>query len=398
MHLKCPGRADGRYIIKAKGSIIAILFWGDKDGMLPGWRPFAYVPVDPYGNGSFYFSGQRAIPYDATTVVARCISSDFKRDEYVSEPIPERFLPTDGPRENSQRFTFLSDMHLAAKPWKITRAFSFAESDMIFLLGDSANDGTGEQFGKLKEIVGSLNPSKAVLSVIGNHDCLHPGKTAGSDGTDHYASFQSWLTKREPADRLPVELTPEGLEWSLQMGDMDIIGLQCVASGRKFVFQEGRQIEWLRRHLSERKDLSRHIVLCHAPLLAHNPNRNDGNPYLDRNREIQKIMDESGNIIFLSGHTHVSPNTYKGSAEFDKNTGNIYIDCGSVVTTSLEGEGGVMDPSWNDGCLTELIVGEGYVEVRMHSSVDGMNFPRGYYRFCQEDEIQKSGRNYHESI
>ena len=57
-----PGCAQGRYIIKAKGFILAVLRWGDSDHALPDWSPFAYIPIDPAGNGAFFFSGRRGIP------------------------------------------------------------------------------------------------------------------------------------------------------------------------------------------------------------------------------------------------------------------------------------------------------------------------------------------------
>lgn len=53
------------------------------------------------------------------------------------------------------RFSILTDLHLSSKPWKIRRALRTAESDTVFLLGDSTNDGLAEQFerfGNLHEL------------------------------------------------------------------------------------------------------------------------------------------------------------------------------------------------------------------------------------------------------
>ena len=41
--------------------------------------------------------------------------------------------------------------------------------------------------------------------------------------------------------------------------------------------------------------------------------------------------DENKNVIFLSGHTHVSP-----SVEFDKVHGNLYINDGSICPTAVK--------------------------------------------------------------
>ena len=44
-HLIWPGCAQGRYTVRAKGFILAVLHWGDHRRPLDGWGPFAYVPV-----------------------------------------------------------------------------------------------------------------------------------------------------------------------------------------------------------------------------------------------------------------------------------------------------------------------------------------------------------------
>ena len=171
------------------------------------------------------------------------------------------------------------------------------------------------------------------------------------------------------------------LRYLVRFGNIDITGIQCVISGRRFSFPEGRQILWLENHLKENQNFCWHLILCHAPLIAHNPNRNTGNPYLAKNKMLQEIIDASGNVIFLSGHTHVSPNVLTGNAEFDKTHGNIYLDCGSVVDTDTSGEKGLMPPDWNDGCITELFLTDDEAEICMSSITTGIKFPRGYYRF-----------------
>lgn len=167
----------------------------------------------------------------------------------------------------------------------------------------------------------------------------------------------------------------------VQIDDLDLIGIQCVVSGRKFQFPEGKQMDWLEQHLSS-TPASWHIVLCHAPLLAHNPHRNVGAAYLDRNKRMQDIVDRYGRIIFLSGHTHASPNVLTGNGEYDRERQNIYLDCGNVVATDTSGESGLMSQNWKDGVKTELIVSKDTVEICMSSIDSGMKFPRGYYRFC----------------
>lgn len=376
-----PDCAMGKYIVKAKGFLLAILCWGDAGGPLPDWSPIAYVPIDPAGNGEFFFPGRRAIPREATHVWAHCVSHGFSAFEDVSAAIPERFLPERTVRTDAQRFSVLTDLHLASKPWMIKRALRAAESDTILLLGDSVNDGLPEQFEAFLACVEAAAPEKMILPVPGNHDITQPKlTTTDADGAAAYQAFQEKLLRNAEARGFSFERDPDSLAWSTRIGPLDLIGLQCVVSGRRFLFPEGRQLDWLERRLTENADADRHIILCHAPLLKHNPNRNEGQPYLDKNRRLQELLDGNGKILFLSGHTHVSPNIIRGSGEYDVKTGNLYLDCGSVAATDTGGETGLLAPDWKDGCITELAITPDAVEIRMKSVETGQAFPRGYYR------------------
>ena len=380
-----PGCAQGKYIVKAKGFILAILSWGREEKPLADWGPFAYVPVDPAGNGMFCFQGQRGIPREATHVWARCYTADFAGFEDVSVKIPEKFVTDIAKATKVQQFSVMTDLHLASKPWKIKQALSVAESDTILLLGDLTNDGLKSQFEKFKACIEETVPGKKIFSVTGNHDVLHPSRACGTEEKQNYEMFQSYLLGKS---KEAIAYAPDGRSYAVRLGDVDLIGLQCVTNGRKFLFEDGA-LEWLEEHLTDMKDF-KHIVMCHAPLLAHNPNRNEGSPYLDKNKKLQEIVNRHGNIIFLSGHTHVSPNILDGNCEYDEDKQNIYLDCGSVVATDTAGEQGMMHFDWKDGCKTELIITENEVGICMSSIDSGVKFPRGYYRVVMGEKISRN--------
>ena len=367
------GCADGHYIIKAKGFILAILSWGDENGTLKDWGDFAYVPIDPAGNGDFYFHGSRAIPREATHVYARCFSQDFSSSEYIASPIPERFINVSS-SSYSQKFTVLTDIHLL----QMTR------SGIIFLLGDSVNDGLREQFINFEDCIRESAPDKIFLPVTGNHDVLHESKLDNNNnGCDNYSEFQEHLLEHASSQGLCITRDKESLAYSVELeDDINITALQSVISGRKFSFPEGRQITWLNDKLNSQKDSSRKIILCHAPLLDHNPARNSGSPYLGKNKMLQGVIDNYGKIIFLSGHTHISPNTQTGSVELDNVRRNIYVNCGSLADTDIKiNKGFMMSPDWNDGCITEIYISQNKIEIFMLSVKTGKKFPLGYYCF-----------------
>lgn len=382
-----PGCAQGKYIVKAKGFFLAVLRWGNDNEPLDHWGPFAYVPIDPAGNGTFFFSGKRGIPKDATHVWAHCFTHDFMSFEDASTEIPDRYILSNTSLDGMKRFSILTDLHLSAKPWKVTRALKATESDTIFLLGDLTNDGFPDQFDRFKTSIAEAAPDKTIFPVTGNHDVLHGSRGDGSDGCRNYAGFQRCLLQKAEGNGYAVSYAPDGRTYSVRIGDLDIIGLQCVATQRVSISPEGKQIDWLEHHM-ETTSASWHIILCHAPLLAHNPNRNTGQPYLHKNRRIQEIVDRKGRTIFLSGHTHISPNVLAGNGEYDQEHQNIYLDCGSVTATDTSGEIGLMSPDWKDGCKTELLVARDEIEICMSSIESGIRFPRGYYRFFIQNTLK----------
>lgn len=380
-----PGCAQGKYIVKAKGYLLAILRWGNEAGPLAGWDSFAYVPIDPAGNGCFFFSGKRGIPKEATHVWARCVSHDFSGFADVCAKIPERYLVNTAEHLQVNHFSILTDLHLSSKPWRIRQALNATQSDTIFLLGDSTNDGLPEQFESLQACIEETVPNKIIFPVTGNHDVLHASRGDDIDGCENYAAFQKCLLTKAEGKGYVISYAPDGRAYSVQIGALDVIGLQCVTSGRKFLFPDGKQIDWLEDHLFK-TEASWHIILCHAPMLKHNPNRDIGMPYLDKDKRLQEILNQQGRSIFLSGHTHVSLNVLTGNGEFDEEHQILYLNCGSVAATDTSGEAGMMAQDWKDGCETELSISEEEIEICMRSIDSEIKFPRGYYRFFIRDK------------
>ena len=103
-----------------------------------------------------------------------------------------------------------------------------------------------------------------------------------------------------------------------------------------------------------------HIVMCHPPLIARNPQRTaDMASYIvmEQDTRLQKIIDENKNVIFLSGHTHISP-----SVEFDVTRGNLYINDGSICPTTEKSENGKIQSG--NATLLEISENEIFVIVK----------------------------------
>lgn len=250
------------------------------------------------------------------------------------------------------RITVMSDLHLNKKPWLVRKAFKMGEgADAVLLAGDLTNDGTAEQIALVQQCIAQVLPDTPVLAVAGNHDYPHQPSPMIRGGFCDYPALQDWLLSRQP---YPYR-SDDSSAWAVRMGEVDIIGLNCVWHWRRFKFKDGAQLNWLERHL-ETSNASLHILLCHAPLLAHNPKRSDTKPYLSRDGQLQSILDAHKNILFLSGHTHVSMESPGGCVEHDETRNHLYINNGSIRPTTLLTAQGLPEASPADGNVVDLLI------------------------------------------
>ena len=380
LYLKTPGCADGTYCIRAKGCMAATLYWANSQGALPGWTPFAYVPVAPNGVGEFRFTGHRAVPREATHVLSRGVRPDLSTVEETLEPLPTWTPPETG--VNGLRLAVITDLHLSSKPGTVRKALCMAgESDVVLCAGDMVNDGLPEQFILFREAVEQTLSGTPLLAVAGNHDYPLNSKMA-----ECYPVMQRWLLGRAADMGLACETDDSGA-YAVNFRGVDIIGLNVAGPGRKLAFQKEGQLPWLERHLEE-SQVPWHIILCHTPLISHNPQREAGDTvYFSRDEHLQEIVDKHKNIIFLSGHTHVSFNCLKGCVDEDRSRNNLYINCGSIRPTTLKPEESLQPKDWTDGNFVRLELTEKQIEVTAISLASGQRISRGHYRFCKEEEM-----------
>jgi len=368
--------ADGIYTVKAKGCIAASLYWANENGRLPGRTAFAYLPIQPNGVGEFVFRGGRAIPKEATHVFAEAVHPDFVTCEEVLVPIP--CLPQVHITGPALRFMVLTDLHLSAKPWAVRKALmTAATADCILLAGDMTNDGTPEQMAEFYRCVTDILPDKPVFAVTGNHDFPHDPIPQVLEGVCNYYTLQDALLRNAARLGWNVEMDVSGA-YAAVHGDTEVIGLNAASHWRRFVFRDGEQLMWLERHL-ENSTAKRHILLCHAPLFRHIPMRSSATqPYLSRDKELQRIVDKYKNIIFISGHTHYSLNCLSGCIEQDEH-GNIHINAGSIRPTILKAEDVLCPAEWTDGNVAELKMDADTAEITGFSVKDEKFISRGYY-------------------
>lgn len=280
--------------------------------------------------------------------------------------------------DGAVRLGFITDLHLNNNPWRVGRAMAIAGTGKAVLCaGDMVNDGSVGQFALLRRLIEDrLPPATPILAVAGNHDF-----PAEPDARESFYALQDRLLDRAERLGLSVERDESGA-WAAGLGDVDVVGLNAAQPGRKLVFQREGQLPWLDRHLTDTA-ASWHVVLCHGPLLAHNPQRRRPNdmPYFSRDGQLQRILEAHRNILFLSGHTHISLNCPAGCVEADRERNILYVNGGSVRTTTLNPEEPLRPKEWTDGNMLWLDLAPGHAEITAISLGSGKLIARGCYRF-----------------
>lgn len=376
-----PGLADGTFSVQAKGYVMAALRWANAEGPLEGWTVIGYVPLDAFGNGQFCLGGGRAVPPEATHVAAELVAPDFCRRELLLCGIPGECRTP--PMEPGFTFAVMSDLHLTNGDGRIRRALRLAKAcGCVLMAGDLTNDGLPGQFERLRMCIEEEMPGVPVLAVAGNHDYPQRPLPLIDSGVDSWPAMQRWLLERARA--LGVDCAEYDCgAWSARVGGVSIAGLNAVSHWRRFVFPDGEQTDWLEAFL---KDKDRSIVLCHAPLLRHNPVRRVGEaPYLSRDGRIGQIVDGARNVIFISGHTHISINELPGCVDSDAQNGNIYINDSSVTATALRTPESPADWKWLDGAVLELAISARSAQLCARGVSHGERYPRGMYRWNPEN-------------
>jgi len=255
--------------------------------------------------------------------------------------------------------------------------------DAILFAGDITNDGLPEQFERVKAIIEEEAPDTPVIAVCGNHDFPHKPLPEVFDGVSNYYLFQHWLLERAAGMGAEVCEDDSGA-FSVRIGNVPIFGLNAVSHYRRFVFREGKQLDFLERQIAAAGDGYK-IVMCHAPLRAHRPIREKKDvPYLSRDARLQEIIDGAKHVIFHSGHTHVTLNESDGCVEFDRARGNVYLNDGSVCVTTFREQEPLAQEAWVAGAVAELSIAQDEVEIAGRTIYSGRRFGRAYYRFTRK--------------
>ncbi|NTX49637.1 phosphodiesterase [Burkholderia cepacia] len=164
------------------------------------------------------------------------------------------------------------------------------EPDLIVISGDLTDEGTEDEYQKLRELLVELRRPFVVLP--GNHDDRGNLRAAFSD--------HAWLPN-------------EGaLSFALDVGELRLVALDTSVPGLHHGELDAETLAWLDSELTEHRSRTVVIVMHHPPFMT-------GIPYLDvyglRNADaFARVLARHSNVDrILAGHVHRSMQTRLGS-------------------------------------------------------------------------------------
>lgn len=213
------------------------------------------------------------------------------------------------------------------------------------------------------------------------HKLMHPFVETAASVCVFHCDGEYVLCAMNRAQQLGVCCTlDESGAYRAVFRDAEIFGLNAILHWRRFTFPEGKQMDWLKNQLG--RDARRRTVLCHAPLIRHNPLRSESDaPYLARDAQLQQIVDDTGKVLFLSGHTHLLLNEGRGCVEYDAVHGNLYLNDSSITPTLPCRQELLGEREWADEAICYLSLNASGAEIRARCLSSGKWMARGYYRY-----------------
>lgn len=181
------------------------------------------------------------------------------------------------------KIAVLTDIHLYRKTDKVRCALAAAKgADILLIAGDIADRAQREQYELMNGCIGEQLGGIPVYCASGNHD--NPAR----DDTN-FREFERGINGQKLYDT-----DQSGAFYSRLNRLADIIGFNPVYHQKQFFFTEkGRQLAFAEEKLDQ-SDTVWHILMCHPPLIAHNPKRTaDMSPYItmEQDTRLQRIID-----------------------------------------------------------------------------------------------------------
>lgn len=214
-----PGYADGVFKAEAgEARTDGVLFyWGNESGVLEGYTYIGYGTYNDAQKGYVYTSNKgNLIPAEATRVYAFGVNGSFLGKvlfgtHRMSEESVSCAIPVQSANLGKKLYTFqvISDLHVdlhvegtANKTTNdhVIEAFTdlsanFADTAGVFVVGDTVNHGSPEQYARLSLLVDTHMQNMPLYYTVGNHEFYYNQLEGAASGTffdENWARFRAF--------------------------------------------------------------------------------------------------------------------------------------------------------------------------------------------------------------
>ena len=315
-------------VVRAEKARLCRFCYADREAILPGYLPIKYVYAE---NGEFTLSlPELGIPPRATHIYVAAFDAEMRM-------VHEEAIALDGSRaglsgQPKARIAVISDLHTVQKGNSKRQLFEAFEgvreqkADLVISAGDNTNSCQQGEFEILEASVRRHLGGIPFFAALGNNDYF-------SDRADMIPSPEA---RERYLDGIRQQNGYAGAggfgTYTVCFNGIHLLFLDCIRDDAQFRFDD-ETAEWLRAELEDRRDAGLRILVNHLPLANHNLGcRKKTNAFMAGNNKLQRIMDDSGDIVYISGHTHNRPDSDYPSAEQDE-YGNTYLNAGSIGNT-----------------------------------------------------------------
>lgn len=312
--------------IYSDGAKLCKFFYSNNGEALSDYLPIKYLYSE---NGSFELSLPDHIPEQATHISAAAYDGEMRIVHEETVALDKR--KTAVSEKPAARTAVISDLHTIQKGkskrllYEAFEGVKEQKADFVISAGDNTNGCQQGEFDILNASVTNHLGAIPFYAALGNHDYF----------SNHQEVFPCKEAREDFLRRIKqngdITAAFDFGTYAARVGGIHVIFLDCIRDSRHFLFDDETE-KWLRAELSKSQGERVRIVVNHLPLAGRALGSYKAKAYLSGDSRLQRVIDDCGQIVYISGHTHNRLDSDFPSAEQDEN-GNIYLNAGSIGNT-----------------------------------------------------------------
>lgn len=291
-----PGFAAGEAVLRCEEPLpdSFLLHWGDGEGKLPGYAPFAPVACTGATTRVRLADGV-ALPSGATRLLAWSVRDGRTGPTPAEAPVPPSIRRDWAKSRTTCEMQVVSDTHVRAdRSHLFTRHFQMALEDIaavspdsvgVFVVGDLTDNGSDAEYDTCFDMVRAFGSRLPPFHVVaGNHDLTGPLdrflKKTGNDGKTAY--------------------------FDRRVGGLHCIFLSADRGGLRVTLGEA-QLAWLADRLAEEGDPARPVLLfLHQAMKDTVAGSRAGQNWDGVNDAdaLRAVLTNHPNALLFTGHSH----------------------------------------------------------------------------------------------